>query len=741
MKKTALPISLTYLLLTVALAQGIWRNCFRITFINIIYQQVKYSDYRPAYLVLSFLAAAALVTGAALFRRGKNDRNTALDHKERITALSPLFLFLAEAVFPPTFFSPVVFCLVIGLAVYRAVLIFRLDISGEEAAKKWKYLAPASLLLCFGIFVSYGFYIQHVAWRSFYFTWTDWGLMLELVKNAKDFHFGYSDYYSFNHFGVHFSPAMIIFYPLMFFKNVNLFFLASSLLLYGGALILYLYSRSRQLSRRISLLLAFIYLFTPGITNENLSVYYGFHEIFIAYTALLSTAYFWEKKKYIPLLCLLIFSMVIKETVLVFLAGLGVIFILQKKYRDGLILFIASTVLFFVIYFAVFPWFRSCESYLMLYRYEALGGSLSEILTASLQKPAIFWGCFLRKSVICYLLTIFIPFFILIGIRPLVCLSGTIILFFICLQSSEWFINIKTWYQTLPLIGIYLCILWNCRDVHRGTIRHRWLDWLQYGLEKRNGTQLLSAAVIACTVCVVCCWFFWGQSPLGKVFYPEMKGDYRQAMARLARLIPDKAVITVTNRTAAHLFFRNLNFRLSADKLTDYVIFDLLDAGKNESSENITLRDRLLKNRNYFPVAIEKEPNSLLMLFSRDEKAEKMPMPRLFTAEQVGWENLRIALPVNDENFEVRLKFIEDKGRLQVIFFILLRNKVSYDARFEVSLSNGENHRYWTFFAGDGLLPVWSWEPRQVFCFGTVLPANFIPTKGFCRTEKFDRRE
>jgi hypothetical protein len=140
-------------------------------------------------------------------------------------------------------------------------------------------------------------------------------------------------------------------------------------------------------------------------------------------------------------------------------------------------------------------------------------------------------------------------------------------------------------------------------------------------------------------------------------------------------------------------------------------------------------------------VAIEKNPHSLLMLFSSDKRAKKMPLPRLLNAEQVEWEKLRIAIPVDDKNFEVRLKFIKHKGRLRVFFFIMLKNKVDYDVKFEISMSNGKNNRYWRFFAGNGLLPVWSWKPRQFFCFGTVLPVNFIPTKGFCKTEKFEREK
>lgn len=733
MKKISL-ITLAYFLLILVLATGIWRSYYRILYINIICHEVKIGNYNSFHILYSILISAALISFVAFtnFRKVSWQEH----NKEKITALFPLLLFGLEAIFPVNFFTPVVFCIIIGLVIYRLTLSYDLNLTNEEKTKKWKIICPLTVTIIFVVFTSYGLYIQHVAWRSFYFTWTDWGILMEMVKHALDFRFGYSAYYGFNHLGYHFSPALIVLLPTMFFKDVNVFFLVSSIFLYGGGVIIYIYARSQKLSRSLSLLLSLIYFFTPGITNSNLSVYYGFRENFMAFIPIIAAAYFWDKKKYIPLVCLIIFSMMIKETVLIFLACLGAVLIIRKKYRDGIVLFISSSLLFLIVFFVFFPWMQDGQEYSQLYRYSGLGNGLSDILMSSINKPVLFWGRFIRPSVVCYIATLLVPFFILIGIRPLVCLSGAIILFFTCLQSDEWFINIKAWCQTLPLIGIYLCILWNCRDINQDKRNNRWLGWLQYGIAKKNNSKLLSAAVVSCTACVILGWFFWAQSPLGKVFYPDLKGDYRQMMSKMNQLIPAEAKITVTGNPSTHMFFRNLSFDLNKEKLGDYVIFDLLNTRANAQNKNLNLRDTLLKSKDFFPVAIEKKPHSMLMLFSRDPSAKRMPCPKLFTKAEVKWDNQKLALPVSDKNFDLRLRFVKYKKRVRVDFFIKLKKKIDYDTKFTINLSNGKNNRFWSFFAGDGLLPTWSWSKKQIYCFSSLLPQNFVPRKGYCSMQK-----
>ena len=724
-------------LYALVLALGIYRSFYKIAQIVVVLPRIVLN----ADSTISFLQCLLIACGLVIMAVFAPFRNSEASYKEKIIALSPLLLFVLEAMFPVSFYTPAVFIWVAGIVLFRLNLTLNIDLSKEEKSHKAKFILPGIMLFFFAAFVFWSLFLQHEAWKSFYLLWSDWGTFVDMAKHAYVGKFGYSTMHGCNHLGVHFSPALIILTPLLLFKSVHVIFLFSSILIYSVGIIIYYYARYLKMSRTTALFLALIIFFSPGLSQLSLSIYYGFRENYMAFAAILLTAFFWEKKQYWAMLIFLVFSMLIKESVLIFLGTLGAILIMQKKYRSGSVLLVSSSVMFLLVFFVFFPWMRGGGSYSQLFRYDGLGSSLTEILLASFQKPALFWGYFIRPCVICYLLTLFLPFFLLIGIRPLVCLASAVVLFFTCLQSYDWFISIAVWYQTLPLIAIYLCILWNCRDVKNEDKNWKWFEWLRCGLEKRNNSKMLSAALPASLVCLVLSCFFWGQVPFSKIAYPRFKGDYRKAVAKLKTLIPETAKLTIDNRIAPHFMFYNVRFSKDEKDLGDYVLFDMLNPFEVERYKNIELRDRLLNRKDFVPVAIHKSPNALLMLFSRDKNAAGMPRPRLYSAREVGWEKLKNVLPVDDKNFELRCKFMEHKSQVQVVFFIMLKRKVSYDTRFSISLIDGKRQHHWTFFAGNGLLPTWHWKAGQVFCFGSILPRGFSPRLGKCTTEKQEKKK
>lgn len=723
-----------------SLSVGIYRTFYKITHISITRPIIILNEGSSLYFLQALLISCGLTIIAVLADKFISSKKSTSSYKEKIIALSPLLLFGLEAMFPISFYTPMIFILITGIFLFRLISTFDIDLSTDEKSQKNKFLFPGILLLFFTAFTLWSLYLQHEAWKGFHLIWSDWGIFVDMVKHAYVGKFGYSTIHGYNHLGVHFSPALIILMPLILFKSVHVIFLFSSILIYCAGIIIYYYARYLKMSRSMALILSLIIFLTPGLSQLSLSICYGFSEIYMAFAAILLTAFFWEKEKYWPMLIFLIFSMMIKESVLVFLACLGAILIIQKKYRSGSILFVSSSIMFLLVFFVFFPWMRDGESYSQLYRYDKLGNNLTEILMASFQKPALFWGYFIRTSVICYILTLFVPFFILIGIRPLVCLASAIVLFFTCLQSYDWHISIATRYQALPLIAIYLCILWNCRDVKKEDRNWKWFKWLRVGLEKRNNSKLLSSALISCLICVALSCFFWGQIPLGKVGYPKFR-DHRKAIAKLKTFIPENVKLTVDNRIAPHFMFYNVSFSRDEKDLGDYVLVDMLNPFKEERYKNIELRDQLIKSKEFTPIAIHKSPHALLMLFSRDKNAKKMSLPRLYSSKKVGWKKLKITLPIDDKNFELRCKFIKHNNQMRVVFFIILKRKIDYDTKFSISLSNGKQKRYWTFFAGNGLLPTWSWKTGQIFCFGSIIPNNFAPRFGKCTTEKQKKKK
>jgi len=719
-----------------SLSVGIHRTFYKIAHIVVMRPIILFYEGSNLYFLQALLISCGFIVIALLADKLAFLKNSNGSYKEKIIALSPLLLFWFEAIFPVSFYTPVVFIWITGIVIFRLMLTLDIDLSTEEKSRYAKFLFPGILLSFFAAFTFWSLYIQHDAWKSFSLSWSDWGVFVDMVKHAYVGKFGYSTIHGYNHLGVHFSPALIILMPLLLFKSVHVIFMFSSISIYCAGIIIYYYARYLKMSRSMALILSLIVFLTPGLSQLSLSICYGFSEIYMAFAAILLTAFFWEKEKYWPMLIFLIFSIMIKESVLVFLACLGAILIIQKKYRSGSILFVSSSIMFLLVFFVFFPWMRDGESYSQLYRYDGLGNNLTEILMASFQKPALFWGSFIRSSVICYLLTLFVPFFILIGIRPLVCLASAVVLFFTCLQSYDALISIALRYQALPLIAIYLCILWNCRDVTNENRNWRWFKWLRCGLENRNNSKLLSSALVSCLICVALSCFFWGQVRFGKIGYPKYFGDHRKAIAKLKTFIPENSKLTVGNRIAPHFMFYNVSFSKEEKDFGDYVLVDMLNPFKEERYKNIELRDRLIRSKEFTPIAIQKSPHSLLVLFSRDKNSKKMPLPKLYSSKQVGWEKLKIALPTDDKNFELRCKLVKQNNQMRVIFFIMLKQKINYDTKFSISLSDGKRKRYWTFFAGNGLLPTWSWETGQVFCFGSTLPNNFVPRFGKCTSEK-----
>ncbi len=722
-------IVISYIILIISLSIGIYRNFFHIRYINLLYNNVTLNDFSWHNLIISAIVSAMIfsLVHYASMRYSSGSKNKIL------LVCSPLLILFPEALLPVNFFTPFVFVTTVGLSFYRFLSSLELNFP-DDLPQKYRYLPIGIVVTVFLFFTAYGTYIQHCAWRSFYFVWVDWGLFFEMVKHTMDFRFGYTDYYGFNHLGVHFSPALIILLPAMFFKNVTVLFFLSSALLYGGGIAIYLLGRTLKLSKVISLMLALIYFFTPGLTNLNLAIYYGFHENYMALIFFLGAAIFWHRKNYFLMALMLLIGLCVKEFCMILVACLGFIFILQKRYKEGIILFITGTIAFFTVYLLFIPWLRDGESYFLMYRYSGLGNSTSEILLSAFTKPEIFWTRFLRLSVWSYIITLFLPFLILVGINPLVCLASGIILFFTCLQTDQWFVNIQCWYQVLPLITIYLCMTWNCQKLDEGTKPSKWLNFLDIG-NKNNG-QKLFPAVAATTISVMLFWIFWGQSPLGKVYLFPFKENYSPAMKRIEKLIPENTRITASWRPSGHLFFRKLSFKYDRNSLCDYVVLDLMCFRPKEVQDSFLLRDLVLQDKSFHLVTIEKSQGSLLLLFSREKNSKSLPMPQLLAAKQVDWNKLPAQLPVNNGIFEVKMSLQKQQNCYKADFYIRLKKKVNVDYLFTIGLKSKTQQKIWQFLAGDGLLPTWKWQPGEIYRISTVLPPDFIPQQGYCEVKQ-----
>ena len=86
-------------------------------------------------------------------------------------------------------------------------------------------------------------------------------------------------------------------------------------------------------------------------------------------------------------------SLLIQETVAVFWAGWGLFLIVgEKKYRKGLLLFLAMAAWFAFLACVLQPWAAGDAVYGQNFHYAALGATPLEAALSPFLRPGAFWG-------------------------------------------------------------------------------------------------------------------------------------------------------------------------------------------------------------------------------------------------------------------------------------------------------------------------------------------------------------
>ncbi len=261
----------------IVLSWGIFRNFQQISTINLVYYIIllrKPGTYE--FIQTTIVAMGIVLLAYFIYIKYRKSKEPVASFNR---ACMPLLLLLPEAFFPVSIISPIWFTMISGIVLLRYFSLF----SYKEGIYKFpgKYIAPLILVLVFSIFSIYGYCLQRNALLSMKFIWGDWGFTLGPLLNTLEGNWFYSDYYGYNVFQIHFSPGILLLGPAVWcFNSPDVFFFTGSVILFSSGLVLYLLARQLKMSQFESLIVAFIAFMTPGITNMNLSIFYGFHEVY-----------------------------------------------------------------------------------------------------------------------------------------------------------------------------------------------------------------------------------------------------------------------------------------------------------------------------------------------------------------------------------------------------------------------------------------------------------------------------
>lgn len=676
------------------------------------------------------LPGAVLFNGAQLFFAGETTEHEA-GEKKFLAAMAPLALFVIYFFFSPGYWSPLLFIFTVGLCVYRLAIVNSREKEPHEDAYE-KKLFPLLILLAF-IFSLYGFYLQWRSLQVMYLLYPNWGVYLGTAENTLAGKWFITNELGGNFLASHFCllSILLIVPVLAVFYSVNAFFMMTSLVIYSAVPMLYLLSRKLKLPVKTAFILGLCALFSPSLINMNLNIFYGFDSIYIFIPFLIFFFVCFETKKYAAALIVFSLSLLLKETVAVFWACLGIVFILRGNRKAGIAMFLGSTIYWLLVTQVILPSISGDVVYDYTQRFSHLGNNMVEVALSPILRPKAFWGSITRSGNFYFIISMLLPVFILTLSRPLLILGGAVTITFVCIQKIDQFQNICLHYQTETVILIYINTVLAASALAEGK-NSRWFNWLETGLKVNAPTckKRLNAALASIAATSLLSWYFLGQSSIGKHSFAfiEQQREFSTEVEELKQLIPPGVPMTASYYIAAHFILRNpVSPYLWPYK--DYLLMDInVKYGITKKNIDIIRREMLTSGK--WELLYNKTVDlKHFLLFKKVDKAAKVPtLPVLSDRE---W--LKLGYPVkapDNRDFAVRSIPVTLKGKKYLKVAIRLLKKVNYDVNIDLLMYN-ERHRYFYHDSfGMGINPAFLCKPGSTYIRLFPIPDLWDKVKG-----------
>ena len=230
----------------------------------------------------------------------------------------------------------------------------------------------------------------------------------------------------------HFNPGLLLLVPLWsIFPSVYLFFVLQSVALASGGIFVWGIARQQGLGRLAGLLFGLAWLAQPVLGQMNVAYTYGWHPISLAIPLLLAAIWALTAHRQYLALALAVLAMSMEEGVIVIVclfcgvSAVSKMWPLRTKASDAsvgsrayglpaavwLLLAVTCGLSFVLVYrFSGIAEFQTA-------RFATLGSTTAQVLLSPLLRPAEFWGSLFRWQKLYFLLSLWIPCFMLSLLR------------------------------------------------------------------------------------------------------------------------------------------------------------------------------------------------------------------------------------------------------------------------------------------------------------------------------------
>jgi len=634
-------------------------------------------------------------------------------------AAAPLLLCLPLSIFLElSYLCPLVLVFLVAVSVARVSSLFmRPDPPkakpGNAAGFPW---APTTLWAVFALFVAAGSVAQVKLFNSLYLPVADWGNYIDIALNSLNGRFFWSDTMGRSLLSEHLEPAALAFLCAFVwaFPSTSAFFVMNAAVVALPAPLLYMLCRRLGLSRSVSALLPALYLLNPACSSMVLSLYYGFHESFLAMPLIALYFVLLANGRWRWAFAVFLLSLGVKETVAVFWGCLGLVHILQGRRRFGGAMLAISAVFFLVAVKLVLPHFAQDGVYAFANRFGGVGGSISELALAPILKPGAFWGELLKFENVCMLSCLFIPVTLVLSRMPLLAFSGAGILLFVCLKSDKGLGSVNSWYLAEPLVAAYVGAAY-ALAAKRGAWSGLWRRLLYAGLPTGPGAAV-NGALAGSFAASLLAFYVWSPFlPFGMNFMGRnLLADSRVWIVdELKAKIPPGAGLTASDRLAPHFLFRNAVSTCS-EPPREWVAMDLADI-LTDTVPWETFRRRMLLSGSYKEVYISFSRGNAVVVFRAGANGGLPDGMRKI--DGASWSSFGEAVDTGDPGFAARVMASGSKA----VFLVRALGNPGCDAIVKAGATPGQ--AYTTPF-GNGARPAYMSGADEAFSFELPIQAG-----------------
>jgi len=700
--------------------------------------EIRVSDFKTSTMTSSVPMMLILMTGAPLLvfflkrklRNSYEAENLLYPEMNSELALLPLLLAAPLFLIPCGTYTPLLFILSVSISIFRYICLFPKSFQINFNLKILIY----SVILFFLASVIYETLIQQKALDSFLLGYSDWGIYTNVVDNTIKGKFFYSNELGQNYLGHHFMPgAFLLMMPFVaLFRSPISIFVLNSLILYAGTFIIYALALKKDIPKNYALILAVIYCLCPSLSNMTLSLFYGFHPVYITMPLIALFFLFYERKNFTAAFLIFIFSLTVKETVAIFWIGTGAMIFIRGNKKTGSFLVSASIVYFLFITLLIMPAISGKENYEFVSRFNNLGNSFSEIAFSPFTKTYIFLTTLLRQQNIFYLFVIIIPVFMM-ALNSSLVLGGSLIMFFSMLQVSDQVCHLGTQYQSEALMLLYISSVYGFSSCLQTSKTAPLLRFFLLGIKHNNPffKNLPAALIVSVLFSSVISFCFFGKSFFSKNsdMLHWLIPRYTQEIKSIRKIIPEEASLTATSEFGAHFLFRNDVFLDYNRPLKDFILINLNDKfTATQSLEN--LREEVIRSGKYKLLKNLIIGNSIVLLYGKKADGEqyKFPKPGIIQIPLEKWkESSSLStsqIPEVDYNAFVTSSPKSNKT-LNLIFRIMKKIDFDFDIEiYEVKDSKKEK-LLGQYSFGEGIFPAYMAETGEGYVIKHPLTENF----------------